>query len=235
MRTRTRTRRARGGFTLVELVVVMLIVTIMAGVAVPVAARAIDREAKKATLAELRGIDQAVRQYFLDTGGLPAGAGALLVDDGATGWAGPYLSGAVQVAGAGTGDFDMDAWEVPYALTVAGDVWTLRSAGPDRAQGTSDDIVLAVDVTTERRDLTAERLQVINLAIRLYNEDWLSPPAPAVPDPLSASWPTAFGQLVTRGYLPNASAYRTDAWGADFVPVGGSSPVVAVGSPNTGP
>ena len=223
-----------GGFTLVEIIVVMLIITVLAGVAIPVAGQAVNREAKKATRAEMQGIDAAVRQYFLDTGALPANASALSVDPGVAGWSGPYLSGGVETSGAGASDFDQDGWGVPYTLSTSGDQWTLRSNGEDRTAGTADDVVMAVDVTRERRTLTDERLRVINLAIRLYNEDWLSPPPPTSPDPLSDTWSTAFTQLVTRGYLPNAPEYRTDGWGDDFVRVGAGGPVVAVTSTHIG-
>ena len=221
------------GFTLVELIVVMLIITVLAGVAVPVAGKVFDRKAREATQDELRAFDVAVRAYFLDTGALPTTAANLYVDPGTSGWAGPYLSGGVG-AGASTVDFDEDAWGVAYQRSSTGDQWTLRSAGPDRSFGTADDLILDVDVSQERRDLTVDRLDVINLAIRLYNEDWLSPPTPQVPDPLSDTWSTAYGQLVARGYLSNATEFRTDGWGADFVRTGTSGPVVSVRSVNVG-
>lgn len=223
------------GFSLVELIVVMLIITVMAGVVAPVASKVRDRGARQATLAEMQNVDEAVRIYFLDTGALPSTPNALHQDPGGLpGWSGPYLSGGV---GNGTGsdvDFDQDGWRVPYALTTSGDVLTLTSAGPDRVQGTTDDMVLDVDITRERRELTDERLAIINLSIRLYNDDWLSPDPPTAPDPLSDTWSTAFGQLVGRGYIANSSAFLTDGWGDPFVRVGSSGPVVSVTSANVG-
>ncbi len=223
------------GFTLIELIIVMLIVTVMAGVVLPVASKVQDREARKATRIEMHSVEEAVRLYFVDTGALPAAASALSVDPGGvTGWSGPYISGGVGNGSSSSSDFDADGWQVAYQVSVSGDVWTLRSAGPDRAQGTADDIIIDVDITRERRTVTDERLAVINLAIRLYNDDWLSPPSPQVADPLSDTWSTAFAQLVARGYIANASTYLTDGWGDSFVRVGSSGPVVAVSSPNTG-
>ena len=174
----------------------MLIITVMAGVVTPVASKIRDREARKATRLEMLNVDQAVRMYFLDTAVLPGSANSLTSDPGGvTGWSGPYLSGGV---GNGTGsgaDFDMDGWSVPYVISVSGDIWTLTSAGPDRTQGTTDDLVLDVDITRERRQVTDERLVIINQSIRLYNDDWLSPPPPTTPDPLSDTWSTAFGPV----------------------------------------
>lgn len=227
--------QSRSGFTLVELVVVMLIISVLAGMAVPVASKVFDREARKATTAEMQAVDEAVRLYFLDTGALPTTASALSSDPGGvTGWSGPYLFGGVGNGAASSSDFDLDGWGEAYRVSSSGDVWTLTSSGPDRTRGTADDLVIDVDITRERRRLTDERLAVINLAIRLYNDDWLSPPPPQSADPLSDTWSTAFAQLVSRGYIANAAAYLTDGWGDSFVRVGTSGPVVAVTSVNTG-
>ncbi|MFT5734655.1 MAG: general secretion pathway protein G [Planctomycetota bacterium] len=225
----------RGGFTLVELVVVMLIVSVMAGVVVPVASKVFDRGARKATSAEMQAVAEAVRLYFLDTVSLPVTASALSTDPGGVlGWSGPYLSGGVGNGSGSATDFDLDGWREPYQVSAAGDVWSLTSSGPDRTRNTVDDIVIDVDITSERRSVTDERLAVINLAIRLYNEDWLSPPPPVSADPLSDIWSTAFAQLVSRGYLSNAVIYLTDGWGDSFVRIGSSGPVVSVTSLNTG-
>lgn len=222
----------QAGFTLVEMIIVMVIITILAGVAVPVASQAINREALKATQAEMKGFDEGVRQYFRDTSALPSRPADLSTDNAVSGWSGPYMSGAIQ--NASTSDFDEDGWGVAYTQSSSGDIWSLRSAGRDRIMNTTDDLILSVDVTPQRREVTMDRLEVINLAIRLYNEDWQSPPPPSVPDPLSSSWPTAFTQLVSRGYLPNSANFLTDGWGSDFQRVGLSGPVVAVSSPHLG-
>ena len=228
-------RRTEGGFSLVELVVVMLIITVMAGVVTPVASKILDREARKATTSEMQNVDQAVRIYFLDTGAVPSTASALTADPGGvTGWSGPYLSGGVGNGTGSSADFDMDGWRVPYVVSVAGDVWTLTSAGADRTQGSADDLVLDVDITRERRELTDERLAIINQSIRLYNDDWLSPAPPQTADPLSDTWSTAFGQLVGRGYIANSTTFLSDGWGDAFVRVGSSGPVVSVTSAHTG-
>lgn len=232
---RSSASKRRGGFTLIELVVVITIMTVLAGLVVPVASKIFDRDARKATTAEMQGIAEALSLYFVDTGQLPASPQHLAVDPGSvTGWAGPYLSGGVGSSGASATDFDEDGWGEAYTVGMAGDVWTLTSMGPDRSAGTSDDLAITVDVTPERRRLTQDRLAVINVAIRLYNEDWLSPPSPAIPDPLSDTWSTAYAQLVSRGYLANSPDYLSDGWGSAFVRTGTSGPVVEVTSPNTG-
>ena len=234
MKLRRTAKGRRAGFSLVEMVIVVTIISILAGIALPAVGATLDRAARRATQDEMRSIEEAVRGYFMDTLALPGAAVDLQQDPGVVGWSGPYLSGAVQTAGAAAGEFDLDGWQVAYRLVRSGDLWTLTSAGPDRTQGSADDLALTVDVTRERRQVTTDRLRIINQAILLYNDDWLSPPSPQVPDPLSSSWPAALSQLVSRGYLPNASEFATDGWGDDFLRVGASGPVVAVRSANVG-
>ena len=69
-------RRSRAGFSLIELVVVILIMTILAGVVVPrvSARRAAARDARR--LSDVAALADALEQYKLDTGDYPASAGA---------------------------------------------------------------------------------------------------------------------------------------------------------------
>ena len=72
--------RARRGFTLIELVVVIAILGILAGLAIPrfLDATATARGAK--IVADLRTIDSAIVIYNAKTGSLPANKEALLTD-----------------------------------------------------------------------------------------------------------------------------------------------------------
>ena len=67
----TGTGRRRPGFTLVELMVVMLILTLLASIASPLVARSIQR-AREATLKEtLLVTRRAIDDYYSDTGSYP--------------------------------------------------------------------------------------------------------------------------------------------------------------------
>ncbi len=222
-------RAERSGFSLLEIVVAVTIMTILVGAAVPVTSKVVAYKARKATKQELQLLAEAVSAYTHDTLALPVVLEDLLVYSGVDGWSGPYLPGVVTDELTQLPGYLVDAWSRPYELAASGDVLTIRSRGDDGVSGTDKDIALALDVTPIRRARTLERLAVVNQAIHAYNDLYLATA------PLSTSWGTAFGQLVAAGFLPNAADYQTDAWGDAFVPVPvGQSPVVAAGSIHVG-
>lgn len=111
------------GFTLIEVIVVIAIVSILAGVMIPFIYRVWESadvettkermsDLKKAMVGDPRLIQNGVRihyGYVGDCGGLPS-ALEILVDEGkgkaeCPGWNGPYLP-----AGFNSGDYNKDAW-----------------------------------------------------------------------------------------------------------------------------
>ena len=56
------------GFTLVELLVVIVILGVLAGIGVPTYRGFIDRSHKAATLAELQAVSMAIKYYFMEHG-----------------------------------------------------------------------------------------------------------------------------------------------------------------------
>jgi prepilin-type N-terminal cleavage/methylation domain-containing protein len=218
--------RARRAFTLIELVIVIAILAIVAGSAVPVASKFFHSRARSATRTELAALSEAVSEYFRDTGALPASVGSLVVDPSLPGWAGPYL--AVETADAWTGasDLQLDAWARAYRFTASGSsALELASAAEDGTFGSEDDLVSRVDVTPVRREKTLRQLETLNTAITRYNATYLPG------SPLSTTYATLLTRLVTTGFLPDAAAYGSDGWGSPFVPdPAGKTPVVAVTS-----
>ncbi|MDP2956554.1 MAG: prepilin-type N-terminal cleavage/methylation domain-containing protein [Longimicrobiales bacterium] len=66
-------RRARGGFTLAELLLIMVVLSILAGVALPTMRKAIDRADAAKIMTDIRNVSMAVRTYIENTGVLPDG------------------------------------------------------------------------------------------------------------------------------------------------------------------
>ncbi len=222
------TNQRNSGFSLLEMIVVIAIMAIVVGAAVPVTSKVLTYQARKATRSEVGGIADAVAEYFRDTLALPTQVTDLLVDPGVTGWSGPYLPGVVADQLTGKVGYQVDAWSRDYRFVIAGDVLSIESMGEDATWGTSADVTLDLDVTPLRREETFDRLEIINAAVQRYNAE------KGVGDPaLPANWAAAFAILLGQGYLPNDSRYQVDAWGTAFVedPVG-ALPVVRVKSTN---
>lgn len=68
------------GFTLVELMVVMLIIGILVAIAIPVYNKTQDNAKLRACQSNLRTIDGAVAQYIAETGEEPTGTGDISID-----------------------------------------------------------------------------------------------------------------------------------------------------------
>ncbi|HPF14397.1 MAG TPA: type II secretion system protein [Planctomycetota bacterium] len=225
-RSKRANRRCQAGFTLIELIVAVTILAILAGAAIPVTAKVLTYKARKATQEEQTQILDAAANFFADTGSLPLSVANLLVaPQGVAGWTGPYLPGISTDQLSGLTTYQVDGWSRPYRVTVAGDTWTLESAGEDGTFGTPVDLQSVLDVTYLRREWTIDRLRTVNQAITLYNA------ALQATSPLSTNWSTAFSQLVGAGYLPNVASLSMDGWGDGWVPDPvGVSPVVRVRS-----
>jgi general secretion pathway protein G len=219
-----RVLRTRAGFSLVELVIVMSLLALLAGAALPVAGRFLDSRARQATAAALERLTAAAALHFEDTAQLPTTIGQLLADAGTAGWSGPYLlGGGEQVFGAGGGP-TVDAWGRAYRVQRSGNTWTATSSGADGTAGNADDLARTVDVTQVRRRWTVERLAVINRAIGHWNDLYLAS------DPLPPAYGTIYAELVGAGLLPADADFQVDGFGQAYVADPPVTPVVRVTS-----
>jgi general secretion pathway protein G len=124
-------RRASAGFTLLELLVVMVIIGLLVGYVGPKYFKQVGKSEVKITKAQLEAFDKAIDQYLLDTGRLPTseqGLNALVVRPAnEPKWDGPYLKKAVP----------RDPWGQAYVYRQPGEhsEYDVLSYGKDGAPG----------------------------------------------------------------------------------------------------
>ncbi len=123
--------KEHGGFTLLELLVVMVIIGLLAGYVGPKYFGQIGKSETKVARAQLDALEKALDQYRLDTGHYPApesGLAALIQKPpNEAKWDGPYLKKIVP----------MDPWGRPYIYKLPGEhgEYDLVSYGKDGQPG----------------------------------------------------------------------------------------------------
>jgi general secretion pathway protein G len=137
-------KRSNAGFTLLELLVVVVIIGLLAGFVAPRYFDQVGKSKTKVAKAQIDSLEKALDQYRLDLGHYPnteLGLTALVIKpstEAETKWQGPYLKKALP----------NDPWERPYLYRSPGEnarEYDLLSLGADgQLGGTGENI----DVTS---------------------------------------------------------------------------------------
>jgi general secretion pathway protein G len=120
--------RGESGFTLIEMMLVVIIIGILASMVVPSFVGR-SREARvKAAQGDIASLGVALDLFELDKGKYPGSLGEL-------------LTGQRKYIKAGT--VPKDPWGSEYIYSTSGQGYALKSRGPDGVEGTDDDILPA--------------------------------------------------------------------------------------------
>lgn len=132
--------RKLSGFTLLELLVVMVIIGMLAGFVAPKFFAQIGKSEVKTARAQIDALEKALDQYRLDVGRYPSaeqGLAALIERPAGEGkWSGPYLKKGVP----------LDPWAHPYVYQYPGehgeyDLYSYAKDGKPGGSGEAEDLV----------------------------------------------------------------------------------------------
>ena len=131
--------RTKKGFTLIELLLVLVILATLATVIVPKFTKRSEQAKITAAGTDISNMEVSLDAFEIDTGRYPTnneGIKALIEEPSdAEGWKGPYLKRGVP----------KDPWGNEYSYKQPGQNneygYDLYSSGPDKQEGTEDDII----------------------------------------------------------------------------------------------
>ena len=99
--------RHQRGFTLVELLLVLVILALIAGLVLPGIIGKAESAKAKAASSQISRISMSVESFYLDTGNTPSSLEDLVNEpSGVTGWNGPYIKNSLL----------KDPWGQPYKI-----------------------------------------------------------------------------------------------------------------------
>jgi general secretion pathway protein G len=140
MTRKERKKRFRYGFTMIELMAMLIIIGLLATLVVTKVASKIDQARETTTKANLKALHSYVNQFRMDTGRFPTEDEQLMAlieqpTDVETWEPGGYLE---------TTEIPKDGWGNEFIFELypeSGKQFVIRSMGPDGEEGTEDDLL----------------------------------------------------------------------------------------------
>ena len=124
-----KTKRKTSSFTLVEIMVVIGIMMLLFGIALPFAIKSLGKGRGAAAKMQIQSFDTAITSFRIDTGKLPQSLDDLIKNNGDKKWDGPYLKKK---------EIPKDPWGHEFVYEISSDNpngYTIISYGSDGAPG----------------------------------------------------------------------------------------------------
>lgn len=119
------------GFTLIEVLLVVVIIGILAAVVLPRIGGRTKQAQVAAANASIENISLALDMYEVDNGNYPSSLQALITKGSELNWKGPYIK---------KGEMPLDPWGKEFVYSVKENGYEIKSYGPNGADGGGDDI-----------------------------------------------------------------------------------------------
>ena len=122
--------RQRAGFTLIEILMVVVILGILAAIVGVKTIGQGDKARRQAAWAQAANLKTSIAQFEMDVGRLPRNLNELVIE-GDEAWPGPFLDSE---------EVPNDPWGNEYHMEIRGKRIRVTSPGPDGQLGTDDDL-----------------------------------------------------------------------------------------------
>lgn len=130
-RNKKYTARRESGFTLIEVLLVVVIIGILVAVVMPKLAGRGKEAQIAAAKASIENISLALDVYEVDNGSYPQSLQSLITKGSELNWRGPYLK---------KGEIPLDPWGKEFSYTTKDNGYEIKSYGPNGSDGGGDDI-----------------------------------------------------------------------------------------------
>ena len=121
----------RAGFTLIEVLLVVVIIGILAAVVVPRLSGRVGQSQVSAAKSSIASVGLALDLYETDNGNFPASLQSLLTKGSEQNWRGPYLK---------KGEMPLDPWGHEFVYTLKENGYEIKSFGANGTDGGGDDV-----------------------------------------------------------------------------------------------